>query len=92
MEIIEANQKGEIHIPWTDCDTLYLQHLFYPDIATLIKDKNNPNRTFTVTLSPDLAELSFKGIWFWFDAEGFLRCPTNYAFPAENPRFERASR
>lgn len=88
-EIFRANREGEIQIPWPECDTIYLQHLFFPDIATLIKDRNNPNRNFTLTLSPKIGEVSFKGIWFWIDEEGFLRCPMNYFLPMENIRFER---
>jgi hypothetical protein len=91
-EIFQADHTGEIHIPWSSCDTLYLQHLYFPDIATLIKDRNNPNRDFAVKLSPDLAEISWKGIWFWMDVEGFLRCPTNYVLPMESIRFERMAK
>lgn len=92
MEIFEADRKGEILIPWPNCDTLYLQHLYFPDIATLIKDKNNANRDFSVKLSPDIAEISWKGIWFWIDPEGHLRCPMNYVLPVENIRFERTTK
>jgi hypothetical protein len=88
-EIFQSDAKGEISIPWSRCDTLYLQHPFFPDIASLVKDKNNPNRTFECTLSPQLAEVSFKGILFWKENDGALHCHPNYFMPMENIRFEK---
>lgn len=89
-EIYQSDKTGRIHIPLNQCDTLYLQHPLFPDIATLIKDKNNKNRTFEVVLSPALSEVSFKNILFWKGPDGDLHCHPNYFMPMKNIRFQKS--
>lgn len=88
-QIFESDRQGEIHIPWQQCDSLYLQHPMFPDIASRIMGKNNPNRNFEVGLQPSLMEVSFKGILFWRGDDGHLHCHMNYFMPMENIRFEK---
>lgn len=57
-----TDSNGEIHIDLPNCDTIYVQHLLYPDIATLVKDKANDNNRFNLSLNPSLEQVSFKGI------------------------------
>lgn len=88
-ELFESSRNGEITIPWATCDTLYLQHPYFPDIATLIKDVKNNNRSFEVSLSPTLMEVSFKSILFWKNGDGSLGCHPNYFMPMENIRYKK---
>lgn len=88
-QIFESDRKGEIQIPSEKYDSLYLQHPFFPDIASKIKGKGNPNRNFEVSLLPSLNEVSFKGILFWLGVDGHLHCYRNYFMPMENIRFEK---
>jgi len=82
----ETNNQGIIHLDIASADTLYLRHEYFVDIPTLIKDKDNDNNHFVVSLLPSLGEVSFKGIdLFLKDDE--LTCYPNYFMPFENIRF-----
>lgn len=89
-EIFESDRNGEIRIPSEKYDSLYLQHPFFPDIASKIKGKGNPNKSFEVSLLPSLNEVSFKSILFWLGADGQLHCHRNYFMPIEDITFEKA--
>ena len=82
----ETDSKGIIHLDVSSVDTIYLRHEIFPDIPTLIKDKNNPNNYFEVSLLPTLGQVSFKGIDL-FIKEDTLTCHPNYFMPFENIRF-----
>jgi hypothetical protein len=84
----QANDEGLIHIEHEQIDSIYLIHELYADIASLIKDKNNPNNYFEVTLSPTLAEVSFGGIDFTIRGDE-LTCLPSYLLPFERIRFIR---
>jgi len=44
-EVREAvtDEYGRIKLNYSDCDSIYVQHLLFPDIVTLVKDINNTN-------------------------------------------------
>ena len=42
----ETDSKGIIHLDITSVDSIYLRHEIFPDIPTLIKDKDNANNYF----------------------------------------------
>ena len=85
-EVIESDSKGMIHVDLLTVDTLYLRHEIFPDIPSLIKDKDNSNNYFEVSLLPTLGQVSFKGIDF-FIKEDTITCLPNYFMPFENIRF-----
>lgn len=80
------NTKGELHIPITKADKIYLQHELYPDIACEIKNDVNSNNYFEVALRPSLQQISFKGIDFTFNHDT-LTCLPNYFMPFEKIKF-----
>jgi hypothetical protein len=82
----EADKEGRIHIDAPEVDKLFLRHEYFPDIPTLIKDKDNPNNSFEVSLLPSLGQVSFKGIDL-FIKEDELTCLPNYFMPFENITF-----
>lgn len=82
-----TNDNGEIHIDLAHCDTIYVQHTLYPDIATLVKDKTNNNNRFTLSLNPSLEQVSFKGIDFKIENDKSLTCMPNYLLPMEDIKF-----
>ena len=84
--VFESDENGEIEIDLKHCDKLYLQHQLFPDALSLIKDENNSNNYFEVTLNPSLQQVSFKGIDFFIDGDE-LHCNTNYFMPFENITF-----
>ena len=86
QEVIETDSKGMIHLDIPNADTLYLRHEIFPDIPTLIKDKDNPNNYFEVSLLPSLGQVSFKGIDLFIKGDT-LTCHPNYFMPFENIRF-----
>ena len=59
-----SDSEGKVFADIPHCDSIYAQHPLFPDILTLVKDKNNDNNSFILTLNPSLAEVSFKGIDF----------------------------
>lgn len=81
--VFESDEKGEIEIDLKKCDKLYLQHTLFPDILSLIKDEENPNNYFKVTLNPSLQQVSFKGIDFFIDGDE-LHCNSNYFMPFDD--------
>jgi hypothetical protein len=86
QNVFESDEKGVIEIDLKKCDTIYLQHQFFPDALSLIKDENNNNNYFEVTLNPSLQQVSFKGIDFYIDGDE-LHCLSNYFMPFENITF-----
>lgn len=82
-----TGNTGKLETEKFDCDKIYLQHPFFPDIGTLIKDENNNNNYFQVTLNPSLQQVSFKGIDFVIKGNS-LTCLPNYFLPFENIKFE----
>ena len=81
-----SNQEGLIHIEENKVDQIYLQHAIFPDVASPIKDKDNDNNYFEVTLSPSLGQVSFLGIDLQIDGDT-LTCLPNYFLPFDNIRF-----
>ncbi|MFZ1304849.1 MAG: hypothetical protein WAR80_03360 [Ferruginibacter sp.] len=73
-----TNSNGEVHVDFAHCDTIYAQHLLYPDIFTLVKDATNENNRFTLALEPSLEKLSFKGIDLTIESDGSLSWLPNY--------------
>jgi hypothetical protein len=41
-----------IHIEDAHVDQIYVRHEIFPDVACLIKDKDNDNNNFVISLSP----------------------------------------
>ena len=82
----EADREGRIYIDAPEVDKLYIRHEYFPDIPTLIKDQDNANNYFEVSLLPSLGQVSFKGIDL-FIQEDDLTCHPNYFMPFENIRF-----
>lgn len=73
-----TDSKGEIHVSLVHCDSIYAQHLLFPDILTLVKDASNENNRFTLSLNPSLQQLSFKGIDLTIESDGSLSWLPNY--------------
>lgn len=82
-----TGNDGKVHIDLPDCDTIYVQHLLYPDILTLIKDKENSNNNFTLSLNPSLEQVSFKGIDLTIVDDKTLSCLSNYFMPMPDIKF-----
>jgi len=87
-EYAMSDAKGLIHIDAGPVDKLYLRHEIFPDIPTLIKDTDNDNTYFEVSLLPSLGQVSFKGIDLFIVDES-LTCHPNYFMPFEGIRFEK---
>ncbi len=87
--VYEANQEGTILIDLPKCDKIYAKHSLFVDIPTLIKDENNKNNLFEITLQPSVQQLSFKGIDFHIDDEHTISCLPNYFMPIDNLRFTK---
>jgi hypothetical protein len=66
-----------------------VQHGLYPDIFTLVKDKENTNNRFTLTLNPSLEQVSFKGIDFIIVDENTITCLRNYFMDMADIEFHR---
>lgn len=73
-----SDSDGKVHVDLPHCDTIYVQHLLYPDILTLVKDMPNTNNRFTLSLNPSLEQVSFKGIDFKIVDDKTLTCLPNY--------------
>jgi hypothetical protein len=82
-----SDSNGEVHVDLANCDTIYVQHSLYPDIFTLVKDKNNTNNNFTLTLNPSLEQVSFKGIDFKIAGDKTITCLPNYFMGMEDIKF-----
>ncbi len=87
-EIVEdvSGNDGVIRLDVPGCTKIFLQHMLYPDIASMIKDEDNTNNTFEVTLAGELEKVSFKGIDLRIEGDT-LTCWPNYFMPMENIRF-----
>jgi hypothetical protein len=86
QEFIQANNQGIIYLDLPAVDSLYVRHELAVDIPTLLKDKDNDNNYFVVSLLPSLGQVSFKGIDL-FIKDDELTCHPNYFMPFENIRF-----
>ena len=82
-----TGSNGEVHVDLAHCDTIYVQHLLYPDIATLVKDKTNDNNLFTFSLNPSLEQVSFKGIDLKVVSDKILTCIPNYFLEMPDIKF-----
>ena len=87
-QVAYPDDEGLIEIPYAKVDQIYLIHQLYPDIASMIKDTGNTNNNFEVSLSPDLAQVSFKGIDFFLEGKS-ITCHPNYFLPFEQIRFTK---
>ena len=90
QEVAYSNNEGIITINEKSVDTIYLRHELFPDIPSLIKDKDNENNYFEVGLSPTLAQVSFKGIDLTIDGKN-LTCLPNYFMPFENINYVKGN-
>lgn len=86
-----SDSDGLIKIDAPVCEKIYVQHMLFADVASLIKDDTNANNYFELNLRPEIQQVSFKGIDFFIDGDA-LTCLPNYFLPMENIRFERSSR
>lgn len=89
MEDAFPDNEGKIHIDLAHCDSIYVQHLLYPDIATLVKDAANENNSFALTLNDTLEQVSFKGIDFKIENDKTISCIPNYFLPMKDIKFEK---
>lgn len=85
-EPFNSDNHGVIKINSTKAEKIYLQHELYPDILTLIKDENNKNNHFEVSLNQIMEQVSFKGIDLTIEGDT-LTMPTNYFMPFRDIRF-----
>jgi hypothetical protein len=86
QKVAESDKDGVIHIEDAHVDKIYLRHEIFPDVASLIKDDNNDNNYFVVSLSPTLQQVSFKGIDLIKKGDT-LTCLPNYFLPFDNIQF-----
>ena len=89
MEEAFSDPEGKIHIDLAHCDSIYVQHLLYPDIATLVKDAGNENNSFAISLNDTLEQVSFKGIDFKIENDKTISCIPNYFLPMKDIKFVR---
>ena len=82
-----TDSEGHIHLDIAHCDSIFVQHLLFPDIVTLVKSPDNKNNHFELSLKPSLEQLSFKGIDFTIEEDGALSCFPNYFLPMPGIRF-----
>ena len=82
-----TDSKGEVHVDLAHCDSIYAQHLLYPDIVTLVKDATNGNNLFTLSLNPSLEQLSFKGIDLTIEKDKSLSWLPNYFLEMPGVKF-----
>lgn len=87
MEDAFSDPEGKIYIDLAHCDSIYVQHLLYPDIATLVKDAANENNSFTLTLNDTMEQVSFKGIDFKIENDKTISCMPNYLLPMKDIKF-----
>lgn len=84
---VVTGSDGKAHIDLPDCDSIYAQHLLFPDILTLVKDAANKNNRFTLSLNPSLEQLSFKGIDLKVESDGSLSWLPNYFLDMPGVKF-----
>lgn len=82
----ETDNTGRLLIDTTGFDQVYLQHPYFPDVATLLRNSDNTNNYFEVKLNSSLQQVSFKGVHL-FIKDGYLTCHQNYLIPVERIRF-----
>ncbi len=82
-----TNSNGEVHIDLPHCDKIFVYHELYPDIVTLVKDEQNNNHKFTLTLNSSLEQVSFKGIDLKIENDSTLTCLPNYFMQLEGIEF-----
>ena len=85
----QSNQDGVIDTELKSCDNIFVQHSYFPDIYTQIKDKQNANNYFEISPQQSLVEVSFKGIDFVIQ-DNVLTCLPNYFLPFENIKFTKS--
>lgn len=83
---VQANVEGIIRFDEPNLDKIYVHHVLYPDVPTLIKDETNNNRRFSLELKPSLEQVSFKGIDFFLQ-EDYIMCHPNYFLPFREVKF-----
>lgn len=88
-EIFEAGNDGVIFIDMPHCDKIYVINNIFPDIPTLIKDENNENNLFIVSILASVQEVSFRGIEFKIEDENSISCLANYFMPLEGIEFTK---
>ncbi len=86
QNVTESDDNGMIHLNEAHVDKIYLMHDLFPDIGSLIKDENNSNNYFEVSLSPSLGNVSFKGIDFVIKGNE-LSCLPNYFMPYDGIKY-----
>jgi len=84
-----TDQNGEVKVEFAHCDKIYVQHDLFPDIVTIIKDENNTNNNFTLTLNSSLGQVSFKYIDFKIDDDKTISCIPNYFMMLEDIKFKK---
>lgn len=84
---VVTNSDGEAFIELEHCDSIYVQHLLFPDVVTLVKDAGNKNNRFTMSLNSSLEQLSFKGIDLKIENDGSLSWLPNYFLDMPNVKF-----
>lgn len=82
-----TDSQGIIQLDIPHCDSIYAQHLLFPDIVTLVKSPENLNNHFELSLNPSLEQVSFKGIDFTIEEDGSLSCLPNYFMLMPGIRF-----
>lgn len=83
-----SDNDGKINMEGQKCEKIYLNHVYFPDVPTLIKDSGNTNTYFEVTPLESLAAFSFTGINLTKSGEDLL-CLPNVLFPFENNTFKK---
>lgn len=83
-----SDESGLITLERTNVEQIWLQHRFYPDIVTPVKQADEKACQLEVEILPHLPQLSFGGISLTVQGDALL-CPMNYALPYENMRFVR---
>lgn len=84
-----TNQDGEVKVDFPHCDKIYVQHDLFPDIVTILKDENNSNNNFTLTLNPSLSQVSFKFIDFKIEDDKTISCIPNYFMMLQDIQFKK---
>ncbi len=89
QHVAYADDKGSIQFDDTICDKIFVQHGIFPDVATLIKDADNRNNVFELSLDPEIQKVSFKGVDLAIH-DNTLTCPPSYIMPFEDIRFVKS--
>lgn len=84
---IYSDRNGEVHTDFDRCDSIFVQHALYPDVVTCIKNGQNNNNFFTLSLNPSLEQVSFKGIDLTIINENTITCLPNYLIKIEDIKF-----